>query len=305
VRHDAGVTIGAESRREEDARRLGWYAVPLVLAECRPIVLVMFALRFVAGASLGTAGGWGRFDARDWPHVVIGLLAWVCATAAVYLYNGISDLPGDRLNGSTRPLASGRLPLRVAVAWCVGFAVASVVLGAVLGLAFAASVLASLLIGWWYSAGRLAAKRRVWSACVVIGLGGLITYLAGLYSAGGTPDASSLSVVVLLSLWMATAGNTKDLGDIEGDRSAGRRTLPVVLGMRGAAWTIAVACCLVGVAGLAVPLPAGRIVAGCFVVAGLVMLAMVIHGRDLGSKRRMYAVFMVSQLVANLIVVVA
>lgn len=298
------MTIGAQPSRGEDARRLGWYAVPLVLAECRPIVLVMFALRFAAGASLGTEGGWVKLDVQGWLHVVVGLAAWVCATAAVYLYNGISDMPGDRLNGSARPLASGRLPVGVAIAWCTSFAVVGVVLGLVLGLWFTASVLASLALGWWYSAGRIAAKRRVWSACLVIALGGVITYLAGLSSAGGTPNAESLSIAVLLSLWMAAAGNTKDLGDIAGDREAGRRTLPVVLGMRPAAWVITVACCLVGVAGLAVPSLPARVVAGCFILAGLVMLAMVVRGRDLGSKRMMYAVFMVSQLVANLVIVV-
>jgi len=298
------VTIGAQSRRGDAAPRLGWHMVPLVFAECRPVVLVMFALRFVAGASLGAPGGWIALDVRAWLDVVVGVLSWTAVTAAVYLYNGIADMPGDRLNGSRRPLASGRLPLRIAVIWCAGFAVVGILLGATLGVWFTASVIASLLIGWWYSAGRFAATKHVWSAALVIGLGGILTYTAGLHAAGGILSPQTLAIAVLLSLWMSVAGNTKDLGDIVGDREAGRRTLPVMVGMRPASWLVSAACVLVGLAGFAIPSLAGRLVAGCFVLAGAAMLAMTARGRDLGSKRMMYAVFMVSQLAANLVIVV-
>ncbi|GAB3808721.1 UbiA family prenyltransferase [Humibacter antri] len=297
------MTIDAESGRGEDARGLGWRVVPLVFAECRPIVLAMFALRFLAGASLGRPGGWGRLSAEDWGLLVVGVVAWVAATGFVYLLNGVSDIPGDRLNGSIRPLASGRLPVRVAVGWCIAFAVVAVVLSAVLGFGLLICTVAMIAFGWLYSAGRHAAKQRVWSASLVIFGGGIATYLGGAFTTGNVPTPETIAIAVLMAAWMAVAGNTKDLGDVAGDRVAGRRTLPVSLGIRPAAWATAVGCCAVGVAGLFVPSLTGRVVAVCLLAAALVMLGLAAYGRSLGTKR-MYAVFMVSQVVSNLVIVV-
>lgn len=296
------MTIDADSRPGEDARGLGWRVVPLVFAECRPIVLAMFALRFVAGAAMG-GPGWGRLSAADAGLLVVGVVSWVAATGFVYLLNGVSDIPGDRLNGSTRPLASGRLPVRAAIGWCIAFAVAAVVLSAVVGLGLLVCALAMLGFGWLYSAGRHAAKQRVWSASLVIFGGGIATYLGGAFAAGNVPAPGTIAVAVLMAAWMAVAGNTKDLADVAGDRVAGRRTLPVTLGIRPAAWATAVGCCAVGVAGLFVPSAPARIVAACLLAAALAMIGIAAYGRSLGTKR-MYAVFMVSQVVSNLVIVV-
>ena len=111
------------------------------------------------------------------------------------------------------------------------------------------------------------------------------------------------AIAVLMAAWMAVAGNTKDLGDVAGDRAAGRRTLPVSLGIRRAAWATAIACCVVGVAGLFIPSVVARVVAACLLAAALVMIGLAAYGRSLETKR-MYAVFMVSQVVSNLVIVV-
>lgn len=298
-----GVTIDAESRQGEDARGLGWRVVPLVFAECRPIVLAMFALRFVAGASLGWFGSWAALRAADWALLGLGVVAWIAATGFVYLLNGVSDIPGDRLNGSTRPLASGRLSVRVAIRWCIAFAVAAVVLSAVVGLGLLVCALAMMAFGWLYSAGRHAAKQRVWSASLTIFGGGIATYLGGAFTTGGAPTPETIAIAVLMAAWMAVAGNTKDLGDVAGDRAAGRRTLPVSLGIRRAAWATAIACCVVGVAGLFIPSVVARVVAACLLAAALVMIGLAAYGRSLETKR-MYAVFMVSQVISNLVIVV-
>lgn len=297
------MTIDAESSPDEGAPRLRWRVVPLVLAECRPVVLAMFALRFVAGVALAAPSGWAALPAVRWLDVGVGVLAWVSVTGFVYLLNGISDIAGDRLNGSSRPLAGGRLSPRIAVGWCVAFAVIGMALSALVGLGLLACAATMIGLGWLYSGGRYAAKQRVWSASLVIAGGGFVTYIGGVYSTGGVPSAEAAAIATLMAAWMAVAGNTKDLGDIAGDRAAGRRTLPVILGTRPAAWATAAACCAVGLAGLTIASLLARGVAACLLLAGLVMVGIVIHGRNLGSKR-MYAVFMVSQLVTNLMIVV-
>ena len=289
--------------RSEDAHCPGWRAVPLVLAECRPLVLAMFGLRFLAGAAMGAPPGWPQVPAGRWIDVAIGVVAWVSVTGFVYLLNGVSDIAGDRLNGSSRPLASGRLPVRAAVGGCVAFAVVGIALSAIVGPGLLACAAAMLVLGWLYSGGRSAAKHRAWSASLVIAGGGFVTYVGGVYSMGRAPSAETTAIAVLMALWMAVAGNTKDLGDAAGDGAVGRRTLPVALGTRRAARAVACASCAVGVAGLAIDSMAARVVTACLLLAALVMVGLALRGRGLGSKR-MYAVFMTSQLAANLTLVV-
>lgn len=299
-----------------------WRTFGLVLLECRPVVLAMFALRFVAGLAIAWravqfVGHPVPHPVLDVPHGVLGLLAWVCATAFVYLLNGISDVPGDRVNGSSRPLASGLLRVPVAVGWCLGFAVAAVAASVAVSPVLLLCVLGMLALGWLYSAGRRPWKERVWSASLVIAGGGVLTY-GGALATAGIPILPAalplLQVPLLLSLWMAVAGNAKDLGDLAGDAAAGRRTLPVLYGEAHASWIVAVGCLLVALAGFAlaafVSATTGAAASGSLtiwvsavlLVASILMVVLAaLSGR--GGAARMYGVFMVSQVVANVVVV--
>src|SRR6478609_9228145 len=77
--------------------------VGLAFLEGRPVVMGVFALRFVVGTQLADGADWSS------PRLWLATASWLLAVWAVYLINGISDIGGDRLNGSSRPLASGRL----------------------------------------------------------------------------------------------------------------------------------------------------------------------------------------------------
>src|SRR5262245_60636507 len=85
----------------------GW--LRLCLIEARPVVLVMFVLRYLTAAAL--AGGADRAAPG---RVVAGAAAWLLAVLSIYLINGTTDVAEDRVNGSGRPVASGRLPLATA-----------------------------------------------------------------------------------------------------------------------------------------------------------------------------------------------
>src|SRR2546423_11576812 len=95
-------------------------SVVLGLAEARPVVQVIFMLRFTAGAVLADPE---RTTVR--PQFWAGAAAWYCATVAIYLYNGVTDVVEDRANHSRRPIAGGRLSVAAARRQVAGWALAA------------------------------------------------------------------------------------------------------------------------------------------------------------------------------------
>jgi decaprenyl-phosphate phosphoribosyltransferase len=83
---------------------------------------------FVASTPL-VAGVLG--EARAWLHVLIAVAAFCLASSAGYLHNDIADVEADRLHPVKRyrPIASGRLPVRVARAASIVLGLAGIALG--------------------------------------------------------------------------------------------------------------------------------------------------------------------------------
>jgi 4-hydroxybenzoate polyprenyltransferase len=236
------------------------------------------------------------------PKCLLTGMGWVFITASIYLLNGVTDIDGDRANGSSRPLAAGRLK--------AGSALGAAALATVVGLALClwdslASCLLALCmaaLGLVYSLGPKL-KRRALGAGVTIGLGAGLTYMAGWSSCGGV---TPWRVVFAggLSCWVAAASATKDFSDVVGDQIAGRRTLAVRLGLRRAGWVVAsisaLSLLVVLAAGawthsrpiVVLPLVVGTAVLGvaCGTVSG---------AADRTGHRVPYRVYMATQYVAN------
>lgn len=278
-------------------------SVWLAWREARPLVQCMFQLRFLAAASLAA---FGAHDTPDPKTFILGAAAWLCITWHVYLLNGLYDQVEDQANASTRPLAGGRLSVAAARRSLGGLAVAALVLGACAGHLIAALVAVMLGLGWCYSAGRRPGKASVAGSASVIAAGGAVTFLAGwLAGGGGAPDPAFVIVAIAMSLWMGLAGMTKDLPDVAGDRLAGRRTLPVLLGPRGARALLMVLVLAMGTGTLTVALTtgtqlpfAGALSAGALLVAGALLLG------DRVAPSRPYHCFMVTQYAVHLILIV-
>lgn len=253
----------------------------MCLAEARPVVQIVFLMRFLTGLLLGL-----RLALRPGlrpgllldagPHrpwlLLLGAAAWSLGVVAVYLVNGVMDVDEDRANGSRRPIATGALPARFAGAVVVLLAVAALGLGAAVpGLDPCLAGL--LLLGYLYSGPPLPAKRTTITAAATVAGLGILTYLGGAVTAstasiaptpavdptvggvagpGGAVPTELLVFGGALSLWMGAVGAVaKDLSDIPGDAAAGRRSLAVVRGERAARRATAVGALLVGSGSLA------------------------------------------------------
>jgi chlorophyll synthase len=177
--------------------------------------------------------------AGHWAMVIIGVLLsgpLVCATSQAV--NDWYDRHVDAINEPQRPIPSGRMPgtwgLYVAIVWTVLSLLVSTLLGP---WGFGAAVV-GLLLAWAYSAPPLRLKMNGWWGCLACGLcyEGLAWVTGGVVMAGGqSPGVASLLLAALYSAGAHGIMTLNDFKAIEGDRQMGIGSLPVRLGVQGAA----------------------------------------------------------------------
>ena len=179
--------------------------------------------------------------AERWPLILLGLLLagpLVCATSQAV--NDWFDRHVDAINEPQRPIPSGRMPgrwgLYVAVAWTALSLAVALALGP---WGFGAAVV-GLLLAWAYSAPPLRLKRNGWwgnAACGLCYEGLAWTTGAAVMAYGTMPGARSLLLAALYSAGAHGIMTLNDFKSIQGDRQMGIRSLPVQLGIDGAART--------------------------------------------------------------------
>ncbi|MCW2523423.1 MAG: homogenitisate phytyltransferase [Frankiales bacterium] len=265
-----------------------------LLAESRPPVQFVFALRFVVASDLLY---------RPSLRAGLALLGWLCLSVAIYVFNGVTDVAADVLNLSGRPIAAGRLAPQTALTCCVLLSIVGTALLARQGLVLVVLALVFLLVGWAYSAGP-SWKEDPIGFGVVIGAGAAVTYGAG-WTTRGSLSASEIITGLAVALWVGLCCACKDFSDIEGDAAAGRRTWPVLLGRERARTLIAVLAIAMsaGALGLALALGSGLSTA-CLLLGGslglTVTLASSARAATRGRRRLSYRVFLTTQYLANI-----
>lgn len=216
----------------------------LLLELSRPFTLVAPALGVVSGAI--TAGG---AEPRDvWTadlvrFTAIGALMAMVLNAANNALNQIYDLEIDRVNKPARPLTSGRLSLHDAwvFAW-ITYAVALV-------LAWLVApggrrecfwiVVTATLFTFIYSCPPLRTKTRgIWANVTIAIPRGVLLKVAGWSCVKTIWGAEPWFIGMIFGLFLLGASTTKDFADMEGDAQGGCKTLPILYGVRRAAWMI-------------------------------------------------------------------
>ncbi|MGE5155654.1 MAG: chlorophyll synthase ChlG [Bdellovibrio bacteriovorus] len=178
-----------------------------------------------------------------WPLAIAGVILagpLVCATSQAV--NDWFDRHVDAINEPHRPIPSGRIPgqwgLYIALAWTA----LSLLVAAALGPWVLGAAALGLVLAWAYSAPPLRLKRNGWwgNAAVGISYEGLAWVTGAAVMIGGAlPEWRILALAALYSLGAHGIMTLNDFKAIAGDRRMGIRSLPVQLGVRGAAW---VAC---------------------------------------------------------------
>ena len=216
----------------------------VLLEFSRPFTLVAPALGFASGAATA-AGAAPRepWNADLLLYPFIGLVMAAVLNAASNALNQIYDLEIDRINKPRRPLPSGRLSSREA--WT--FTLATYVVA--LGLAWFVEpagrhecfwiVVVATVITVLYSAPPFRTKRLgIWANVTIAIPRGVLLKVAGWSAVKTIVGTEPWFIGAIFGLFRLGASTTKDFADMEGDARGGCRTLPIMYGVRRAAWLI-------------------------------------------------------------------
>jgi 4-hydroxybenzoate polyprenyltransferase len=218
--------------------------VGVLIEFSRPFTLVAPALGFASGA-VTAAGAAPRepLSPALWLYPLVGLTMAAVLNAASNGLNQIYDLEIDRINKPRRPLPSRRLSVRDA--WT--FTLAAYAVALLLAWAVAPGgrhecfwiVVAATLITILYSVPPFRTKRLgIWANVTIAIPRGVLLKVAGWSAVKTVLGAEPWFIGAIFGLFLLGASTTKDFADMEGDARGGCRTLPIIYGVRRAAWMI-------------------------------------------------------------------
>jgi 4-hydroxybenzoate polyprenyltransferase len=254
----------------------------LLLEFSRPFTLVAPALGFVSGA----ATAYGAAPREAWHadlilYPLIGALMAAVLNAGNNALNQIYDLEIDRVNKPKRPLPSERLsPGDAWVFTWVTYAIALVLAWMVAPEGrhecFWLVVLA-VICTYIYSVPPLRTKKHgVWANVTIAIPRGVLLKVAGWSSVKTIVGLEPWYIGAIFGLFLLGASTTKDFADMEGDARGGCRTLPIIYGVRRAAWIISPSFVLPFLM-ISVGASAG-ILTGHFVLLQLLAIVMTLYG---------------------------
>lgn len=158
-------------------------------------------------------------------------------TVGMFILNDLVDADLDKVNLKNRPIPSGLVSKKQA--WTFIMLTNGAALGiliSTLPIASAIFVMPMMLIGILYSMPkRIALMKRFVIKNIAIALFYMLCSMFGITSSYGIELAINNPIVTIHTITMSGimifVGSTiNDLGDIKGDKAAGRRTIPIVLG---------------------------------------------------------------------------
>jgi len=191
----------------------------------RPANTIMIGL----GVVIGEAIGLGKLPGL--PEAVFGFLTASLMMAGTMVANDVYDIDIDRVNSPQRPLPSGTVKTRDAVALAVALSVAAIGFSALLGLwTFLTALVALALMVYYNTRGK---KTGLLGNAVVSFNVALPFFYGGLAVNSIRPLLFIFSIVAFLANFAREVA--KGIADVKGDSLRQVRTLAVVKGTKAAA----------------------------------------------------------------------
>jgi 4-hydroxybenzoate polyprenyltransferase len=254
----------------------------ILLEFSRPFTLVAPALGFASGA----VTAYGAAPREPWSvellvYPLLGLTMAAVLNGASNALNQIYDLEIDRVNKPKRPLPEGRLSLRDAWLFTWGAYAIALVLAWLVAPGGRHEcfwiVLVATIITFLYSVPPARTKRLgIWANVTIAIPRGVLLKVAGWSSVKTVMAAEPWYIGAIFGLFLLGASTTKDFADMEGDARGGCRTLPIIYGVRRAAWMISPSF-VVPFVMIAIGAWTG-VLTGSFVLLQLLALVMTLYG---------------------------
>jgi geranylgeranylglycerol-phosphate geranylgeranyltransferase len=173
-------------------------------------------------------GSEGNFN----PYISIGIVTasyWL--GLAAYVYNDLTDFEVDKINKTNRPSVTGKVTKnQLIITVCLMFTIGLCLAASINFYTFGVSIIFTAL-AIFYSHPKFKLKDKFALKTVITSAG------AGLLSLLGGMAMLNLSLPILYSafaffIFYFILSPLGDVADIKGDRAVGRRTFPIVLGMK-------------------------------------------------------------------------
>jgi chlorophyll synthase len=174
-----------------------------------------------------------------WKIILLGLLLagpMVCASSQAV--NDWFDKDVDAINQPNRPIPSGRIPGRWGLFIAIFWTILSLFVALFLGVWSFIAAFIGLALAWAYSMPPVRLKTNGWygnAACGISYEGIAWVTGAAVMAGGAIPESRSLLLALLYSLGAHGIMTLNDFKSIEGDKKMGIFSLPVKLGVNGAA----------------------------------------------------------------------
>jgi len=175
----------------------------------------------------------------NWTTLLLGVLLTgplVCATSQAV--NDWFDRHVDAINEPHRPIPSGRVPGRWGLHIGIVWSLVSLLVAAWLGVVVFCAAIIGLALAWAYSAPPFRLKQNAWygyAACGACYEGLPWITGAAVMLAGAVPDARIFAAAILYSIGAHGIMTLNDFKAVEGDTATGLKSLPVTMGVNGAA----------------------------------------------------------------------
>jgi chlorophyll/bacteriochlorophyll a synthase len=227
--------------------------------------------------------------ADNWPFLLAGIaLTGPLVCGSSQMINDWCDRHVDAINEPDRPIPSGRVPGRWPVVMALVGSALSLLLAATLGQWVFLATCVALFCGWAYSAPPFRFKRSGWLGPLVCALSyeGLSWFTGAAVMLTALPSPLTLAILLLYSLGAHGIMTLNDFKAVRGDAATGLRSLPVVMGVRGAALF---ACAVMASAQLAVfaLLIAYGLNLSAIIVAALLAIQMALMARLVRDPARL------------------
>jgi geranylgeranylglycerol-phosphate geranylgeranyltransferase len=156
-------------------------------------------------------------------------------TVGMFVLNDLVDADLDRANGKNRPIPSGLVSKRQAGIFIISTNVVALLLSVITFNPISILTVALMLaIGIMYSAPKIALMKRFVAKTVTIAIYYCLCAMLGITSYGLDLVLDNPVILIhtlsMLAIMIFISSTLNDLGDVDGDRAAGRRTVPIVIG---------------------------------------------------------------------------
>lgn len=223
----------------------------------------------------------------SWALLLAGiLLTGPLVTGTSQAVNDWFDRHVDAINEPDRPIPSGRIPGRWGLYIACIWTLLSLAVSTILGPWGVVATCIGLALAWAYSAPPFRLKANGWYGNAAVGscYEGLPWFTGALVALNALPDTRIIALAVLYSIGAHGIMTLNDFKAVEGDRQMGIKSLPVQLGVEGAAYTACIVMALPQVAVAALLMTWDRPVhAG--IVAALLAVQLVLMAKWLKKPR--------------------